>query len=56
MIAAGFGIASQILDIDLARDNFLKTLEEVFELDGSLALVFSASLLGRRPEGMADPR
>lgn len=56
MIAAGFGIASQILDIDLARDNFLKTLEEVFELDGSLALVFSASLLRRRPEGMADPR
>lgn len=56
MIAAGFGIASQILDIDLARDDFLKTLEEVLELHGSIALVFSASLLGSRPEGTADPR
>jgi hypothetical protein len=53
MIAASFGVASQILDIDLARDDFLKTLEVVFELDGSLALVFSASLLRSRPEGMA---
>jgi hypothetical protein len=45
IIAAGFGVASQLLDLDVARDHFLTAIEEVLELDGALALVFSAWLL-----------
>jgi hypothetical protein len=47
-LAAGLGALAQVLDVGIQRNRFAQLCEEVLELDGALAMLFSNGLLGSR--------
>ena len=50
MIGVALGVVSQTADVVISGDRFGQALEEVLELDGALALLWSAWFLGRPTE------
>ena len=48
-LAAGLGAIAQILDLVTHRSPLAQLFEEILEMDGALAMLFSACLLGPRP-------
>lgn len=48
LIAVAFGVVSQAADVAISGDRFGQALEEVLELDGALALLWSAWFLRLR--------